>query len=75
MDLPIFTIEKYIDSKTPILHCCKICGHEWRARPSNILSGHGCPKCARNVKMTQEQYVDEVKLKNPNIEVIDEYIS
>lgn len=25
--------------------CCK-CSFEWSARPSDLLNGHGCPKCA-----------------------------
>ncbi|HBP8324776.1 TPA: GIY-YIG nuclease family protein [Escherichia coli] len=26
---------------------CKICSHEWSARPCNLKSGYGCPKCAK----------------------------
>lgn len=40
---------KYINSSTPILHMCKLCGHMWNARPYNILSGKGCPMCRESV--------------------------
>ncbi len=38
-------LEEYIDTRTPILHECEI-GHIWRASPSNVLKGSGCPSCA-----------------------------
>lgn len=38
-------LEEYINAKTPILHKCRIDGHKWKAAPSNILSGFGCPVC------------------------------
>ncbi len=41
----IICLEAYIDSNTTILHKCLIDGYEWKTIPSNILSGHGCPKC------------------------------
>ncbi len=30
-----------------VLCRCRKCGHEWEARPGDLLNGHGCPKCAR----------------------------
>lgn len=41
----IEVIEQYVNSRTPILHKCKIDGCVWYASPNNILKGHGCPKC------------------------------
>lgn len=41
----IEVIGEYIGDGVPILHRCKIDGHEWMARPGNILQGQGCPKC------------------------------
>jgi hypothetical protein len=43
----IEVLEKYIDSKTPILHKCKIHKNIWLARPNNILCGKGCAICAK----------------------------
>lgn len=41
----ILVLGTYINVKTPILHKCLIDGYEWHAKPNNILSGKGCPKC------------------------------
>lgn len=40
-------LESYIDTDTSILHSCPQCTNKWKARPSHILAGHGCPKCRR----------------------------
>jgi hypothetical protein len=45
-ELDAFPVEKYVNNKTAILHEC-LEGHQWRAQPTNILDGHGCPKCAK----------------------------
>lgn len=34
----------YINNKTPINCSCIICGHQWKARPDNLMHW-GCPKC------------------------------
>lgn len=71
----IIPIEKYLNSASKILHKCLIDGHIWEARPSDILKGHGCPKCAGVKKRTHEEYVEELKTINPNVEVLETYIN
>lgn len=71
----IVPIEKYVGALTPILHKCLIDGYEWYITPANALFGKGCPKCAGNIKKTHEEYIKEVSLLNPNIEVIEKYIN
>ncbi|MBO5828793.1 MAG: zinc-ribbon domain-containing protein [Paludibacteraceae bacterium] len=76
----IEVVGKYINSKTKILHRCKICNCEWLAKPNSILSLHShCPECSKIHKMellrkSPEQYVLELAIKNPNIEVVEQYI-
>lgn len=41
----IISLEKYINSRTPILHKCLKDNYKWKASPNSILSGTGCPKC------------------------------
>lgn len=65
----------YINNHTNILHRCKIDNYKWMAKPANILTGYGCPKCSGCIKKTHEDYVDELKEINPNIEVIGIYIN
>lgn len=69
----IMSIENYVNSATKIAHKCLIDGHIWEARPSDILGGHGCPKCAGVKKRTHEEYVEELKAINPNVKVLETY--
>lgn len=76
----IEVVGEYIDSKTSILHKCKVDGYEWYARPTNILNGRGCPECAnknRAIKngISREEYMELLFVKNPTIEIIGEYIN
>ena len=68
--------EEYINDSTKILHICKMCGHEWRSKPSNVLQHHGCPICAKNkLYKTHNKYVSDVFIKNPTIEVLGIYVN
>ncbi len=71
----IFVIGKYITRKTKLLVKCKKCGAEWETAPANLLAGHGCMKCSpyKNTLKTNEQFIKELKDKNPNLEPIQEY--
>lgn len=75
----IEVVEEYINDGTKILHRCKICGHEWKPKPSNILQHHGCPVCAKNKShksnKTHDGYISELFIKNPKIEVVGTYIN
>lgn len=69
----------YIDSKTKILHECKIDGHKWYPTPNSILSGKGCPICKKTLiskalLLTHDEYVSKVYKINNSIDVVGEYI-
>ncbi len=53
----IAIISKYTgDAK--LVECeCKICGHIWKTRPSNLLRGRGCPACAKSGTSFMEQFI------------------
>lgn len=70
----IAVVDKYINSYTKIKHLCLKCGYEWTAKPNSLLHGNHCPQCSMHRK-PHEQYVKELAIKNPNIEVIDGYIN
>lgn len=70
----IQVIGEYKSSHTPIELKCKICNHEWRATPSDLIyRGYSCPRCAGHV-VYEEEYKKRIKEKNENIEVI-KYVS
>ena len=74
----IVVLESYVDSHTPILHFCKTHGLEWKAYPNNILKGYGCRECGvdkihNHKRDRHDDYVDELKIKNPTVEVVGRY--
>lgn len=70
-------LEKYVNNRTKIKHKCLVegCNYEWEPEPSDILEGHGCPKCAGVSKRTHEEYVKELKKIQPTLEVLEKYIN
>lgn len=64
----------YINSYTKISHLCLKCGHKWDAKPNALLNGNHCPCCSTRRK-SHEDYVAELAIKNPNVEVVEEYIN
>lgn len=76
----IEVLGKYVDFKTHVAVRCKVCGYEWKSRPSQLLSGHGCHKCgikkqADMLRKSQEQFEAELTKINPNILVKGKYIN
>lgn len=70
----IEVVGEYVGCETPTLHKCKIDGYEWMTKPSNIIGGKGCPRCAKCEKYGHDEYVRRVSEINSNIEVIETYI-
>ena len=60
----IEVVEKYIDNNTPILHRCVLHNFEWSAFPNNVLSGHGCRKCANDKMHYAHRFYFLGSLKN-----------
>lgn len=50
--------KEYVNSITPLLWECQE-GHQWKARPSNVLFGTWCPICAKNNRLLNRQKVTE----------------
>lgn len=72
-------IGQYTNSKASIMHYCLIHNVSWKTAPARVLQGCGCPECKkekfRQVRCkTHQQYIQEVKNVNTNIEVIEQYI-
>ena len=69
---------EYKNSSTKIQCECLICENKWKAKPSHLLSGHGCPECAKKQRAksntkTHEQFIVELTKVNPNIKVLNKY--
>lgn len=73
-------IGTYVRNKVKVKSKCLICGHEWNTLPSNLLQGFGCPKCVSNKRKedllkSHEEFIEELKIKNPKIKVIGKYVN
>ncbi len=77
----IEVLGNYVNNHTKIKAKCMVCNQVWDARPSNLLSGYGCPNCAKKSsitkrRLTHEQFVERMKIKgNPNVEIISNYVN
>lgn len=70
----------YVNQRTKVKVKGTECGHIWEARPYDLLKGHGCPQCRYKNNSQKSRYTNEVFLKkiekiNPNIELLDKYIT
>lgn len=50
-------IGSYISNKEKIACRCNVCGHEWGAKPNNLLNGQGCPNCNHTGTSFVEQLI------------------
>lgn len=68
---------EYNGSNNHILLRHNKCGYEYDSSvPSSFLKGVRCPKCARNIKKTQEDFITEVyELVKDEYQVLGEYIN
>lgn len=66
---------KYVNSSTKVEVECNKCGYIWLANPTDIMSGHGCPKCAGSLKKTNSQFISDLKRIFPNVIPLEEYRS
>lgn len=79
-NINIEPINEYKGANDSIYFRCKIDGHIWKNRPSNVLFGQGCPKCyakrsSENQRKTHEDFIKEIIKINPNIEICDKYVN
>lgn len=70
----------YSGAKIKITHHCLLHDIYWDAAPNNILQGRGCPQCGKEKignkkRKSHDDYVLELSIKNPNIEVVGYYVN
>lgn len=75
----ILLLGKYVGCIDKILCQCKIDGCIFSMTPNNLLRGHGCPECKRRKTSlfhakTNEQFLYELSIANPNIEPLEKYV-
>ncbi len=71
----IKVLGEYKNKRTKVLvqHSC---GHVWEANPEPLWNGHGCPKCANNLRKDTPQFKKEVyDVAGDEYEVLGEYVN
>lgn len=72
----IIMLDKYVSQTVKSRFRCKR-GHIWSARPNNVLSGKGCPECARSLiasKKRLDPHTVHNRLSGRGITLLGEYI-
>ena len=69
----------YTNVNTKTRFKCLIHDFEFYAYPCNILAGHGCKQCgaeknAMARRKPHEQFVTEIEIINPDVEIIGKYV-
>ena len=75
-DRGIVMLDEYVRQTVKARFQCD-CGYVWAARPNNVLSGKGCPKCgklAQAKKMRLSVETVRQRLADRNISLIGEYV-
>ncbi len=75
----VIPLEEYQGANVKIKHFCLLHNIEWNVAPTNVLQGRGCIECSRekyskSKTKTNEQYIKELKSKNPNVVADELYI-
>jgi hypothetical protein len=62
-DLYNYNKTNYVNSSTKIIITCRKQGHgDFEQKPSEHLFGNGCPKCAGNLKLSTEEFIEKAKI-------------
>ena len=76
---PKITIqEEYKGARQPRMGKCNTCGHTWKAAPTNLLKGKGCPICAHKViadknRHSHDEFLEIIRSFGHNIEPLEEF--
>ena len=68
----IVALEEYINAHTPIDHQCPE-GHLWKASPTHIKKGSGCPHCSQKYSPTPEEYAAWLRENRPDLSILESY--
>lgn len=65
---------EYVNSRTKVLFKHNTCGYEYLNTPNDFQQGTRCPKCARNIQKTNEEFLQEIKsLVDDEYTILSEY--
>lgn len=68
--------ESYTNTNSPVDCICKVCNYKWIVNQANSLRylKIGCPKCANNMNLSNEEFLERYKNNiNSNIILLEKY--
>lgn len=68
-------IGEYVNNKTEMLCRCKKDDYIWKTTPNRLLRGKGCPKCSKCNRKTTQEFINDINIVNPKIEILGEYVN
>ncbi len=71
----VTVIWEYLWFKKKINVKCNKCWYEWFAQAWHLLNWKACPKCAWVILKTNDQFIQDLKEKQPNIISLEKYIN
>ena len=71
----IIALENYVNAKTKIKFKCLKDGHIWESEPYRVMNGTGCPMCSNRIKKTEDDFIQMLAERNPDVELISKYNS
>lgn len=71
----IEVLDEYVNNKTKIRYFCKQHNYNGEALPSSFRNKYLCPICAGIKSKTTEEFKEEMRQINGDIEIIGEYIN
>lgn len=54
---------------------CTVCGYRWSTSAQHLLGDTGCPKCAGNMQLTNDEFLERISAINPDVMPKTEYVN
>lgn len=68
-------LDEYKGADIPVKARCKKCGHTWSPKAIALTktNPNGCPKCAGRHRRTYAEFLEDVAIKAPDVEIIGDF--
>lgn len=66
---------KFRTLKDPIEARCLKCGTLWSPSAGSLLQGASCPSCSKRRRLTHEEFIERLRVINPEIKILGHYQS
>lgn len=58
------------------IYCqCNTCGYAWNSKLAHLRQMKYCKNCINKRKLTHEEFIEQIKKLNPNVDILSKYIN